>query len=362
MIGDSDLEVPENEAIAGTIEGKVYAYISYPRQEFNQFPHRREYGREGPPREYYQRNPMQINHRPFQLRPPPREYHSNYPPRDFRYPEGPREFREFYRPTGPRPRPPARRFDEPHFQQHPSSLTPSLMSTMAIQRRRSPPRFSPPPMSLMPKKEGPPKASLLPSKKEETPPEDDLDKEDEKSDSDASSYDQDEVEILIEKVDNDIAKQERILATARAKIAAEERNALEEAEGKESTKKQLLPDYVMQQYRQRQLEHNSYPCVSEEQLISDVYTANRKLSAIFTKKLKERDLILHNFGRQDLTDISNTQGLDPIPEPRVLTTVFPIPTCHPVIRSKLVSHIRSNLIDEENRSRFRVKNLVIDME
>ena len=55
--------------------------------------------------------------------------------------------------------------------------------------------------------------------------------EDDKSDSDASSFEQEEIEMEIERVDNEIAKQERILATARTKIATAEKIAKEKAEG-----------------------------------------------------------------------------------------------------------------------------------
>ena len=330
-------------------------------------------GLEGPRREYPPSRPSSA--RPLEYAGPPSRFNRDYMGRGSEYPPGRLDYRHDHH--GPYSRPSA---------YPPPSHGPSLMASMSGHKRPSsnlypnsqaqPARSSLMQSSRMKRGDDNSKnnSSLSGSDNNAKRLDDSMEIDQEKTgvdsansatlahdshntpyeddeESDASSFEQEEVEMEIERVDNAIAKQEQIIATARSKIAAAEKIAREKAAGIESQEKvrqRLLPDSIMEEYRSRQLEHNTDPPLSISQLIGDIYTANRKLVRVFQEKSRERDMVLFNIGNLDLTcgdDVKEAlRKLEPtppvLPSKKLYSAEF-----NPLVRPLLVNHLRTKLFE-----------------
>ncbi|KAJ3313205.1 nuclear receptor co-repressor 1 [Boothiomyces sp. JEL0838] len=246
-------------------------------------------------------------------------------PRDYRAPGMPQ--RDFFqnRPRSPQrwppEQPPFDRREMPPYQRlyppaHAHSNGPSLMASMGIQkRRRSIPGLTPGRFSMneddtkmeVDDKEATnvtpnsQKVSLLAAKKE-TPQEFSGSDNNSSSESD-DMYDQEYIEEQIDRIDNEIAKQERMLTNVRTKIAA----ALEKSgvNSSESVVEEVpdiakkLPEYFMEEFRPKYIQHNSKEPESNAKLIAEIYSANRKLNKTFRVKSRERDITLYNLAEPE---------------------------------------------------------------
>jgi hypothetical protein len=121
------------------------------------------------------------------------------------------------------------------------------------------------------------------------------------SSSDEDGYDQDMIEEQIDRIDNEITKQERLLAQLRAQIA-EEQSTVEVTMvvSKLSNSKTgvSLGDCVLEK---RVIEPNLIPPVSMEQLIDDVYAQNRQLIAQVKQKQNERGWFVFHLSNPEGT-------------------------------------------------------------
>ncbi|KAJ3271384.1 nuclear receptor co-repressor 1 [Terramyces sp. JEL0728] len=276
----------------------------------------------------------------------------------------PREYRpgmqqrEFFqnRPRSPQRWPPEQSFerrDLPYQRlyqaPHPPSNGPSLMASMGVQkRRRSIPGLTPNRFSMngddskmdVDGKEDrqvspiAQKASLLAAKKE-TP------RDFSASDSSESDdmYDQEYIEEQIDRIDNEIAKQERMLTNVRTKIAAAKEksggNASESVIEDVSEKIKKLPEFIMEEFRPKFIQHKSKDPVSTESLIADIYSANRKLNRTFRIKSVERATALYNLAEP-------TNHTFPSYDPAIFETATKVDV---KLRSAIVRFLRNQKLD-----------------
>jgi hypothetical protein len=198
----------------------------------------------------------------------------------------------------------------------------------------------------------PPKASLLPVKKEHF-----SESEGATSESDDDMYDQDYIEEQIDKLDNEIAKQERLLSAVRMKMesnmdSTDNMNADRTEEKyqflpriKNMATGHFIPDLGNDPSPKKQLEHNSNPPVSYSQLIESIYAANRTTALEFQARSQRQNLMMFN--------LSNPENqIKPHYDPSIFDYNLKI---NPFVRPALVSFIGSRIVARSFEQKYLYK-------
>jgi hypothetical protein len=240
----------------------------------------------------------------------------------------------------------------------PNVNSPSLMSAMNNQRRswgvNNNPRMpqgtpyllkqNDMTTSNVAEKQHPPKASLLQAKKEHF-------SEPERNDSDESDddmYDQDYIEEQIDRIDNEIAKQERLLAAVRLKmVVPDDSPKFEKVEEKFEPRIKnfktghFVEDSLNEEQQKVPMEHNSNPPVSYSQLVESIYAANRQLSKQFKMKSQSRNMLMFNLSNPESEKI-------PSYDPKIFDTAVIDGKLRPMIVAFISSKIISRNLEQKH--------------
>ncbi|KAJ3000829.1 nuclear receptor co-repressor 1 [Globomyces sp. JEL0801] len=203
--------------------------------------------------------------------------------------------------------------------------------------------------------------SLLQSKNENLEPEIDEQSSDSEDDDD-DGFNQDQIEKQIDHIDNEITKQERLLQSIQRKIAEDKNNLLNDGQLEVkmediSTKetKQVLKEYILegvvQPYRPNPVEPTSL-----DNLVHEIYAANRQLCRQYSIISCERNAILYNLGNHTLNSL-------PSCNPNLIDENNSI---NPKLRAYIVSYLQNrkrdalrheNHLVNEYQSKYKVWKL-----